>query len=234
MTFCCSLKLSIFSRLKDNPFSGEGRGQNMTRDEKELQNCLKLRSWEIPLCQAVCPSKKCLLEGWPSKRLACLQNTLCEQSASRGEERETVWGELCPFSWPSSKVSAPYMAGNSVRAEAVTDDLVLAECSLTHLRVPEWSRGQRLSGCWLLALPQPWEQQLVPMESKSMALTVGLTACPHVLGFLVSRAGDWDEALKESMCLLFSNSPFCVHFYTEWAESPHSKSEHPKLLTTLK
>lgn len=114
--------------------------------------------------QAFPPSwKKCLSEGWLNEMPAHLQNGSCQPSAKWGEEVEPQFEKSYAHPRGPSEISAPYMAGNSVWVEAVRDDLILAECSLTPLRVPEWSWGQGLCDCWLLALPQLWEQQLVPM-----------------------------------------------------------------------
>lgn len=105
--------------------------------------------------------KKCPLEGWLNQVPACLQNSSCEPSAKWGEEAELHFEKSDAHSCGPSKISAPYMAWTSVWVEAVRDDLILAECSLTPLRVPEWSWGQGLGGCWLLSLPQLWGQHRI-------------------------------------------------------------------------
>lgn len=128
--------------------------------------------------------KKCLLEGWLNKMPACLQNGSCQPSAKWGEEVEPQFKKSYACPCGPSKISAPYMAGNSVRVEAVREDLILAECSLTPLRVPEWSWGQGLSDCWLLALPQLWEAAVpaacthVMWINKSHHKTDSLSPCP--------------------------------------------------------
>lgn len=87
--------------------------------------------------------KKSLSKGWLNKVPAYLQSSSCQASANWGEKVEP-WFKSCAHLHGPSKMSAPYMAGNCVQVEAVRDDLILAECSLIPLRVPEWSWGQGL------------------------------------------------------------------------------------------
>lgn len=106
-----------------------------------------------------------LSEGWLNKVPAYLQSSSCQASAKWGVKVEPWFKSYAHLHGPS-KISAPYMAGNCVQVEAVRDDLILAECSLIPLRVPEWSWGQGLlATCLATALRGCCANSLYPCKA---------------------------------------------------------------------
>lgn len=145
---------------------------------------------------------------------AHLQNGSCQATAKWGEEVEPQYESYAHLRGPL-KISAPYMAGNRVRVEAVRDDIILAECSLTPLRVPEWSWGQGVRVCWLLALPElseaaaPTARTYVMLIGNSHRWADCWPLCTETLCLQHwgLRQGT-STALKVKMCLLSSNYHF--------------------------